>query len=73
MKTVVKMGILLGVWIAWAVFSAAVDPIIANQLALGQMNNTVDSSLWIQAYSIAKNYEILWFAGLAVIVFLKEI
>ena len=72
MKTMVKMGILLAVWIVWAVFSSVVDPIIANELAMSQMSNSVDSSMWIHMYSVAKNYELLWFGALAVILFLKE-
>lgn len=72
-KTMVKMGILLAVWIVWAIFSATVDPIVVNELAMLQMGNAVDSSMWIQVYSFAKNYEPVWFFALALILFLKEI
>ena len=32
---------------------------IANYLALQQMNNTVDSSAWIQGYTYFRNYKYL--------------
>lgn len=73
MKTMVKMGFLLGAWIVWAIFSAVVDPIIVNELAMSQMGNATDSSMWIQLYSVARNYEVLWFAVFTGLLFLKEI
>lgn len=73
MKTVVKMGILIGIWIAWTVVGSTIDPIVANQLAMSQMGNTADSSLWIQLYTLARNYEVLWFGVLTVFIFVKEI
>lgn len=73
MKTMVKMGFLLGAWIVWAIFSAVVDPIIVNELAMSQMGNVTDSSMWIQLYSVARNYEVLWFAVFTGLLFLKEI
>ena len=47
--------------------------IMANYLALQQMNNSVDSSAWIQAYTYFCNYKFLIVIAFAALLYKKEI
>lgn len=49
-----------------------VSPIIANELAMNQMQNSVDSSLGIQLYTYASNYSWIVFLLVVVIMFYKD-
>lgn len=50
-----------------------VSPIIANELALIQMENREDSSLWIQLYSNISNYVWVAIVILVIFLFLREL
>lgn len=54
-------------------FMQSVSPIIANELAMIQMQNSVDSSFGIQAYTFLSNYDWMLFMLLVVLVFYKDI
>lgn len=47
--------LLLFVW-AFSMINTAISPIIANYLALNQMNNSIDSSFGIRLYSECSQY-----------------
>ena len=50
-----------------------VSPIIANDLAMNQMQNSVDSSLGIQLYTYASNYSWIVLLLVVVIMFYKDV
>ena len=50
-----------------------VSPLIANELAMNQMQNTIDSNLWIQLYTYISNYSILIFIIITILFFSKDI
>jgi large-conductance mechanosensitive channel len=70
---VVKIVILLIIGGALTAFDAYISPTIANELALLQMTNSADSSMWIYAYSRMQNY--LWLIPTVIgfILFIPEI
>ena len=49
-----------------------ISPIIANELAMNQMQNSVDSSLGIQLYTYASNYSWIVMLLVVVIMFYKD-
>jgi hypothetical protein len=64
-KTIVLAIIIFIYKIAMNFIEPLVTPLITNELVMNQMNNKVDSNLWLQLYTYATNYA--W-VGLAVII-----
>ena len=73
MKAFIKFLILFVLVIIYNAFVQTVSPIIANQLAMQQMQNYDTSSMGIQLYSYLTNYSWIVFVILIVIMFRKDI
>ena len=71
-RTFVKFLILSVLVIIYNAFIQTVSPIIANQLAMQQMQNYDTSSMGIQLYQYLTNYSWIIFIVLIVIMFRKE-
>lgn len=72
-KTVIKTICMAIVLIVMQGISNACSQIIANYLALQQMNNSVDSNAWIQAYTYFSNYKILIVIAIVALLYKKEL
>ena len=73
MKAFIKFLILFALVIIYNAFVQTVSPIIANQLAMQQMQNYDTSSMGIQLYQYLTNYSWIVFVILIVIMFRKEV
>lgn len=73
MKAFIKFLILSVLVIIYNAFTQTVSPIIANQLAMQQMQNYDTSSMGIQLYQYLTNYGWIIFIVLIVIMFRKDI
>lgn len=75
MRRVVKIKIIIFIVLIFLynILQQFISPLIANDLAMNQMQNTVDSNLWIQLYTYFSNYSILIFIVIAVLLFNKDI
>lgn len=75
MKTSVKIKLIILVLIVFS-FKAVVQilsPIVANNLAMNQMYNTLDSNVGIQIYSYVVNHAKVAFAILIMVLFNREV
>ena len=70
---IIKLIIIGLISVSISIFNQTVSPTIANELAMMQMSNSSDSSMWIQAYSIAMNYTWIIPVILFLILFHKEL
>ena len=73
MRLIVKTIIFIVVAIILTGLDNTISPIIANELAMLQMSNSQDSSLWIQWYSYLSNYKFLGYFIFALLLYCKEI
>lgn len=73
MKAFIKFLILFVLVFIYNAFVQTVSPIIANQLAMQQMQNYDTSSMGIQLYSYLTNYSWIIFVVLIVIMFHKDV
>lgn len=75
MKKVTKIKIIIFIVLVFLynMLKQFVSPLIANELAMNQMQNTIDSNLWIQLYTYFSNYSILIFIIIAILLFNKDI
>lgn len=73
MKAFIKFLILSVLILIYNAFVQTVSPIIANQLAMQQMQNYDTSSMGIQLYTYLTNYSWVVFIVLIVIMFHKDI
>lgn len=75
MRRVTKIKIIIFIILVFLynMLKQFVSPLIANSLAMNQMQNTVDSNLWIQLYTYISNYSILIFIIIAILFFSKDI
>lgn len=75
MRRVTKIKIIIFIVLVFLynMLKQFVSPLIANSLAMNQMQNTVDSNLWIQLYTYISNYSILIFIIIAILLFNKDI
>ena len=71
--TKIKIIIFIVLIFLYNMLKQFVIPLIANSLAMNQMQNTVDSNLWIQLYTYISNYSVLIFIIIAVLFFNKNI
>lgn len=71
--TKIKIIIFIVLIFLYNMLKQFVSPLIANSLAMNQMQNTVDSNLWIQLYTYISNYSVLIFIIIAVLFFNKNI
>lgn len=72
-STKIKIVVFLVLLFLYNALNQFISPLIANDLAMNQMQNTVDSNLWIQLYTYFSNYSILIFIVIAVLLFNKDI
>lgn len=72
-KTVIKTICMAIALIVMQGISNVWSQIIANYLALQQMNNSVDSSAWIQVYTYFSNYRILIVIVIVTLLYKKEL
>lgn len=49
-----------------------VSPLIANELAMNQMQNTVDSNLWLQLYTYTTNNAWVGLVVIIVVLYFRE-
>ena len=70
---IVKIMIIAIVITLINIINQVVSPIIANELALIQMENREDSSLWIQLYSNISNHVWVAIVILVIFLFLREL
>ena len=75
MRRVIKIKIIIFIVLVFLynMLKQFVSPLIANSLAMNQMQNTVDSNLWIQLYTYFSNYSVLIFIVIAILLFNKDI
>lgn len=73
MKAFIKFIILSVLVMIYNAFVQTVSPIIANQLAMQQMQNYDTSSMGIQFYQYLTNYSWIVFIILVVIMFHKDV
>ena len=75
MKKITKIKIIIFIVLIFLynMLKQFVNPLIANSLAMNQMQNTVDSNLWIQLYTYISNYSVLIFIVIAILFFNKDI
>ena len=72
-STKIKIVVFLVLLFLYNALNQFISPLIANDLAMNQMQNTVDSNLWIQLYTYFSNYSILIFILIAILLFNKDI
>ncbi len=75
-KTFFKVILLLVLGIFYInldTYVTAIYPAIANMLAMAQMNNSADSSMWILLYSKINNYAWEIWIFLTLVLFHKEL
>lgn len=70
---IIKVMILAVIAVIYNAFVQTVSPIIANQLAMQQMQNYDTSSMGIQLYQYIANYGWIVFVILFVIMFHKDV
>lgn len=75
MRRVTKIKIIIFIVLVFLynMLKQFVSPLIANELAMNQMQNTIDSNLWIQLYTYISNYSILIFIIITILFFSKDI
>lgn len=75
MRRVIKIKIIIFIVLVFLynMLKQFVSPLIANSLAMNQIQNTVDSNLWIQLYTYFSNYSVLIFIVIAILLFNKDI
>lgn len=75
MRRVTKIKIIIFIILVFLynMLKQFVSPLIANELAMNQMQNTIDSNLWIQLYTYISNYSILIFIIITILFFSKDI
>lgn len=75
MRRVTKIKIIIFIVLVFLynMLKQFVSPLIANSLAINQMQNTVDSNLWIQLYTYFSNYSVLIFIIIVILFFNKDI
>ena len=75
MRRVTKIKIIIFIVLVFLynMLKQFVSPLIANELAMNQMQNTIDSNLWIQLYTYISNYSILIFIIIKILFFSKDI
>lgn len=75
MRRVTKIKIIIFIVLVFLynMLKQFVSPLIANELAMNQMQNTIDSNLWIQLYTYFSNYSVLIFIVIAILLFNKDI
>ena len=56
-KRIIKFIVLLVILITVEIIDSVCGQIAVNQLALQQMENTIDSSFWIYAYTYFSRYK----------------
>lgn len=72
-STKIKIVVFLVLLFLYNALNQFISPLIANDLAMNQMQNTVDSNLWIQLYTYFSNYSILILIVIAILLFNKDI
>lgn len=73
MKAFIKFIVLSVIVIIYNAFTQTMSPIIANQLAMQQMQNYDTSSMGIQLYQYITNYSWIAFIVLIVVMFHKDV
>ena len=71
LKLIITIVVSFTIYTGW-IFDN-INPIIVNELALKQMQNTADSSLWIQLYTSYNDYKILIIIAFVALLYSKEI
>lgn len=70
---IIKVVILVAISIIYNAIIQTISPIIANELAMQQMQNYDTSSMGIQLYQYLTNYSWIVFVILIVIMFRKDV
>lgn len=75
MRRVTKIKIIIFIVLVFLynMLKQFVSPLIANELAMNQIQNTIDSNSWIQLYTYFSNYSVLIFIVIAILFFNKDI
>lgn len=73
MSIVLKIFVISGLYGFWQIIQEIVEPIVKNNLAMEQMNNTVTSNSWIQAYNLISDNSWWLFVIFVLLVFSNEI
>lgn len=72
-KYIIKAFFVVVLCMISEIIETAVRPIINNSLAMSQMQNSVDSSAWIQVYNVMYNYRFIVIIGVFLLLFHKEL
>ena len=70
---VLKLIILITISCGWNAVLQIVAPLVTNESALIQMENSTDSSIWIHMVSYLGNFSWVVYVILAVLLFRKEL
>lgn len=72
-STKIKIVIFVVLILLYNVLNQFISPLISNEMAMYQMQSTIDSNLWIQLYTYSSNYSVLIFIVIGILLFNKNI
>lgn len=71
--TKIKIIIFIVLILLYNILNQFISPLASNEMAMYQMQNTIDSNLWIQLYTYFSNYSVLIFIVIGILLFNKNI
>lgn len=69
----IKIIIFIVLILLYNILNQFISPLASNEMAMYQMQNTIDSNLWIQLYTYFSNYSVLIFIVIGILLFNKNI
>ena len=72
-STKIKIAIFIVIILLYNTLNQFISPLVSNEMAMYQMQNTIDSNLWIQLYTYFSNYSVLIFIVIGILLFNKNI
>ena len=72
-STKIKIAIFIVLILLYNTLNQFISPLVSNEMAMYQMQNTIDSNLWIQLYTYFSNYSVLIFIVIGILLFNKNI
>lgn len=69
----IKIIIFIVLILLYNILYQFISPLVSNEMAMYQMQNTIDSNLWIQLYTYFSNYSVLIFIVIGILLFNKNI
>ena len=72
-STKIKIAIFIVLILLYNTLNQFISPLVSNEMAMYQMQSTIDSNLWIQLYTYFSNYSVLIFIVIGILLFNKNI